>query len=262
LIVAVAARGAVSTGDERGGGGGGSAGDGGGPMMIAGIAGRERGVAGTDAGAAPTSIVRDTVTAGGAAGGAGAGGWAIGAGLGGAGGGATGAATGGCGRACACCVGARCGTGAPGRAFGAGCGSVRAGTPPLPSPPPARPSLPGVGLRPSFGARFIGGPSSPALDGAVDDEDSASPFGLGKSFEKMLIAELKDRRIYRVGIKGPGMSRVRSRLHCTASVQHVRPVTPAGRASRSSAFSRPVARRWIGDIHVMRRRTVVTEPRG
>jgi hypothetical protein len=29
----------------------------------------------------------------------------------------------------------------------------------------------------------------------VDGEDSSSPFTLGKSFEKMLIAELEDRRI-------------------------------------------------------------------
>jgi hypothetical protein len=57
-----------------------------------------------------------------------------------------------------------------------------------------RPSWPGEELRPSFGDRFIGGPSSPAL-GGVDDEDSSSPFGLGKSFEKMLIAAVEDRRI-------------------------------------------------------------------
>jgi hypothetical protein len=161
-------------------------------MMIAGIAGRERGVdGGGGAGAGPTSIVRVTVTAG-AGGGAGFGG------------------TGGCGGRA---TGARCAAATPGfAAWGSGraagvavFGSGDAGA--------DRPSLPGPGLRPSFGARFIGGPSSPAFEGVGDDEDSSSPFVLGKSFEKMLIADLEDKRLSSALIKPPRKVAVRSRLH-------------------------------------------------
>ena len=169
--------------------------------MIAGIAGRDCGTL-VDTGLAPTSIGRVTVTAGGGAG------CGAGAGLGGGGGPACegGAGAGGWGLA----AGGRCGAGAPGRATC--CGSGRAGTAPaFPEFPFAsvaafapRPSLPGAGLRPSFGDRFIGGPSSPALEGAGDDEDSASPFALGKSFEKMLIAEDENRRISSGQIKPAG----------------------------------------------------------
>jgi hypothetical protein len=173
-----------------GGGGLASAGAGwaagpGGLITIAGIGGRTRGTLG----AAPTSIVRVTVTAGcggpptvgpvtagddGGGGGAAAGGLAAT----GAGGGAGGGWTGACGRVTALRV-----AGAGGAPL-LGSGRAAGGTGAFASPP--RPSEPGLGALPSPGDRFIGGPSSPVPD-VVGDEASASPFTFGKSFEKMLI---------------------------------------------------------------------------
>lgn len=54
------------------------------------------------------------------------------------------------------------------------------------------------GARPSFGGRLIVGPSSPALDSVVVDDESISVFVVfvagAKSLERMLIAKPQNRR--------------------------------------------------------------------